>query len=785
MAARMESTVCYVTQKYMSLQKLIFLLFFVFFAAQANSQERVFVGSAIDQIQFYAHPNQLFGLDAFEGNQFEEQPVVYTGENEYRYVVPFKSISDVVGDSVLAEIYSIFEIDSTLTFLLSSDSSKLNFRFYDETTVVIYLPPSSTNYEVLAYQNERFLGQLNVLSYPEIKYSIELISCVTDSSKVAQIQAEINAFFKPANVQFSLVSKAAFPSPFCNDSLLLERRVDPDYQQYSMDEFRISSSYPNTPASDFRFFVIAGYKDSLQHGFMGIGKQIGFVVNDSVHLAEHICLELARGLAHLKNFQFQSADASDSLHQFELSYVDWEKLRIDPEMHVQLLESEKRQGVGAVTAYYFWEENDKGQLIPNTFTKPYRRNYIIRLKEKTTVSSNLNRTNVKLAVDQFTHDNSNVTQKSSFEIKPVKGKFEKVNLPLQKTVSTDLGSVIYRMKDGKWESMNVRNVLYFNLFDDSIRVFSHANDSIILPLYNVKLKANGHYTIKTFWDKKGKIRKQEVYAYNGEDVSAFFKQKSKIIPKRVLVFSNGYRGPDKNSDVSDNLVTTSDRYHYWMKIDDEFIKRFNPFQSYYIDGSHGISTSAHKNMANFGLSISIAKTIARSDDYSVLNTERNVDGFNERREKGKIAGKSFLSERCNSPACIETKDTVDIVCHSMGYAYALGFIDAISDRVILGKAYILAPENACVGGTDWSQFQEVWQYGSNLDQRDPDPVWEQDGIAPQCEVAGLEKLNSKQGGRAFIPKDWPHKSFIDSHMLAYFNWIFDRIKPGENGYVFK
>ena len=121
----------------------------------------------------------------------------------------------------------------------------------------------------------------------------------------------------------------------------------------------------------------------------------------------------------------------------------------------------------------------------------------------------------------------------------------------------------------------------------------------------------------------------------------------------------------------------------------------------------------------------------------------------------------------------------------MGYAYSLGFIEEIKDKVVFGKMYIIAPESACVDGFDWTLFQEVWQYGSNLDQKDPDPIWEQDGVAPQCQVKGLEKVDPKKGGRAFIPKDWPRKNFIDSHQPYNYYWIFERIKLGENGYVYK
>ena len=73
---------------------------------------------------------------------------------------------------------------------------------------------------------------------------------------------------------------------------------------------------------------------------------------------------------------------------------------------------------------------------------------------------------------------------------------------------------------------------------------------------------------------------------------------------------------------------------------------------------------------------------------------------------------------------------------------------------------IIAPENACGGGVDWSIFREVWQYGSNLGQADEDLSWDQDGVAPQCVVTGIEtKYPNTKTGRVFIPKSVTTKSF--------------------------
>ena len=253
-----------------------------------------------------------------------------------------------------------------------------------------------------------------------------------------------------------------------------------------------------------------------------------------------------------------------------------------------------------------------------------------------------------------------------------------------------------------------------------------------------------------------------------------------ISPKRVLIFINGYRGYEREEHESDNLVTSKDRYHYWYKLDDRFIDTLKPTESYYLDGSLSVKTSNHRNTIRFVKSFYFANHFVNRKDslkrYHRLNVDPNPEGFYYRKDKGRIGGKALFLRLHQ-----QQKDTIDIVCHSMGYAYALGIIESLKGQVIFGNIYILSPENGCQDGADWTQFKQAWQYGSNLDQPNPDPIWEQDGIAPQCEVKGM--IYDAHHGRAFIPKTWPKKNFVDSHMPYNYDWIFDRIKKGEAGYI--
>jgi len=451
---------------------------------------------------------------------------------------------------------------------------------------------------------------------------------------------------------------------------------------------------------------------------------------------------------------------------------------------------------GALVAYYFWEEDSSGIIRKNAIDKPFMQNFFI-LKKTEKVHPAVKSANskapatqnqVEKAINYFAHDSGSDPEENEYALLDSTRHIEKIRFPLVKSAAEKYGTVIFREKNGEWESMKRNTVLYFTIDTAGIMRYSHSNDSIVLYEWSIRQRSNSQYMVYNYLRSDGYVDFQRVFNYEGEDVTLRFVQKEPAAPVRMLIFANGYRGPKKNNDPTDGLVTQKDRYAYWYKLDKQFIKVLEPSVSYYIDGSLPISTSNHRTKLSFAKSYVRARYGFRRNKskkiLATLNTVSNEAGFKERKEKGRTAGLAFLYARCNSPECEEVKDTIDIVCHSMGYAYSLGFIEAVRPKVVLGNMYIIAPENACTEGMDWTQFNQVWQYGTNLDQEDAFPLNQQDGIAPQCAVKGLNKLPASRGGRAFFPKDWPNMNFIDSHMVYSYDWIF-KIKEGETGFVGK
>ncbi|MEN9700359.1 MAG: hypothetical protein RLZZ301_1557 [Bacteroidota bacterium] len=246
--------------------------------------------------------------------------------------------------------------------------------------------------------------------------------------------------------------------------------------------------------------------------------------------------------------------------------------------------------------------------------------------------------------------------------------------------------------------------------------------------------------------------------------------------QNYIVFINGYRGPKLDHEITDNQIRNTDKTGYWYALDDTIAKRFAHATPLYVDAHHPLRTSVHKTLGRAVRSYLLSRFCwVRKTSRWVLNKNQNPAGFQERVANGYIAGQNLL--KIIHP---DSLVSIHFVCHSMGYAYMLGMIDALQGKVVFGKALILSPEGADVQGRDWQQFKEVWQYGCDADHPKAPPIFRQDGIAPQHPVAGIENA---PGGRIYIPATYPqHRlGFIKSHHLAFYQW-FEWIEPTDFGY---
>lgn len=437
----------------------------------------------------------------------------------------------------------------------------------------------------------------------------------------------------------------------------------------------------------------------------------------------------------------------------------------------------------------------------------------------------------------FVYDNYWVTNRILYYFKQISGPLKELNqlnytsaqkelLVNQKLLHQEVPTVcseILIKRNNKWFIKKRASVLYFNVVvrdNKNIKKirFVSSSDSINLSTLNYHKKAMGHYLVFNYVNSKDSLQSQKVFDYSGEEISSKFSQQD--VPKRILLFVNGYRPTsigqtfeENFSDVqnngfeyanSQNFIYDFDRFDYWKpwnEINLRFQKRLNPNETYYADGHFSVETSNYRSLINFtSVSTLFPKrcpnplkhrchyiqnaTIKQflfnqSKSINQLKMRPNRRGFNLRKSKGRIAGKNLL-QIINKIPDFSKNDTLYIVAHSMGFAYSLGMIEELRDKINFGGYYIIAPENPKSGYVNPVEWKEIWQYGSNLDQIKYDPPCLQDGIAPQTKITGLPSNK-----RVFIPKKlYSCKGFFDSHFIGYYTWILE-IKKDSLGYVTK
>ncbi len=396
------------------------------------------------------------------------------------------------------------------------------------------------------------------------------------------------------------------------------------------------------------------------------------------------------------------------------------------------------------------------------------------------------------------------------------------NKEIKRDDETDLISEILLKRDHKWYMRTKGNVLYFSLKKDENNKWNKCKfqyDSKFLSLSTQKFseEVESHYMVFNYFSEKNEILYQRVFNHNGTDIT------NKITinedpSKRVLLFVNGYRPTsigrnfeESFSDIqkngfefpnSNNLIYLFDRYDYWRpwnEIDLIFQRRINPTESYYADGHFSVETSNYKSLIEFTSTSSIypercsnkfnhtCKTVKKKNSFfswfksnktlDLLPTQPNKHGFNIRRENGRIAGKNLL-QMLNEIPNKSKNDTINIIAHSMGYAYALGIIDELKGNINLGEFYIISPENPESGEININDWTQVYQYGCDHNKYKYTAPCMLDGIAPQKRTNGLPVNN-----HIFIPEKYYNRhGFYDSHFIGYFTWIFD-LKPTDPGYI--
>ena len=371
-------------------------------------------------------------------------------------------------------------------------------------------------------------------------------------------------------------------------------------------------------------------------------------------------------------------------------------------------------------------------------------------------------------------------------------------------------SQVFRQIHSSWYAQREDRVLYFDIKPNNQARFMFSRNVLELTTIPFRKRTQSHFVVFRYRNKGNRIIEEKVYNHMGFDLT-----KKLLLPdpaKRILVFVNGYRPVSTNQSMSEflntfqtkgvefpnskNHVYSIDRFDYWEpwnQFNMRFQERISADEIWYADGHHSVSTSNHGSVIKFAGTAAIYPKLCKTAKHhcfetklpsnervatmSLLATSPNYEGFNLRYNRGKIAARNLLQVLNEGPN-YSVNDTLYIVSHSMGHAYAMGMMSVLSGKINFGDYYSLAPENPIGKSFDAKKWRNAWQYGTSRSGKTKQYPCQQDGVAPQSLVKGLPAAN-----RIIFPKSSSSKmGFTESHFIGYYTWIFD-ISRGKPGYV--
>jgi hypothetical protein len=872
-------------------------------SAQQQIVNRFKPRPSFPEVQFNPSQRQLFGLDKANYLAWENDYSKFILPNNEERLVPVKSIRSDKGDWVIASIRPNrdFELDS-LKFLIDYDSTLLSYQQKNDTAVRLFLPDRRTenSYFVHALYAGKLVGKLKVVLYEPDTLQLCVVPLTPISWKRDSLEAYINDVFKPALISWKIsIAPLFIPEDFKETREFDSPSSRFDHYTNQMRTLR-DLYFENNPAADrksFYLFLIPAFKNGIDNGFIVHNKALGFIPLSNPNPFRAIARTLSRGLGFLNeddlrkfNLEGETLNLMDSTGGTELTYPQWELLRHNSGSYSYFDAEEDVKTNNGLIAYYFWEEDANGYIIPEdgsflrAIKRPYKKNYLsyhlniydllykplffidqylicmwhfILLLTLFFTAFTLNyfarkkwgatlkispiwmtvyRWGVNLScfvliipgflliehqVKQYEVESGLIEDFVDLSYADIQQAMLS-NKSLERTNQEEEGSEILLKRGNHWYMKRRKKVLYFDVKMDStgnwsLCKFRADSDSLIVSSQYYRKPAENHYMVFNYLDEDGHYARQRVFNHRGADITEKLNL-SENPAKRILVFVNGYRPTsightfeDNFRDIranglefpeSSNYIYNFDRFDYWrpwQQIDLQFQSRINASETFYADGHFSVSTSNHRSLLNFTTVSSIyPKRCADPSHHTcqmvrakgtrwfgsslrpagdLLPLKPNKNGFNLRRANGTTAGKNLL-QMLNELPNKSDNDTLFIVAHSMGYAYALGMIDELRGKINFGELYIIAPENAVSGKVIPEEWQQIWQYGCNHQRHLKNAPCMLDGVAPQSEVQGLRRRQ-----RIFIPEEhYRRHGFFDSHFIGSYTWIFN-IEPHQAGYI--
>ena len=373
------------------LRNICFTLITLFFSFHISAQNN---SKSSARIIFKSTGFQQYGFDDF---QFQEWKNNYdTLDQEYlsNYLIPYKSVgynqTDAV-DAVFQNKRTIFK--DSIEFTIDGRSEKIRFIQKDDSTFTLFLPKKKYNYSISAHYKKVKFGQLNVLVYKAESVKVILVPLIESYIDKYKICNQLDSIYRQVNLSFELTIQSVFkPKTYIEGTLFDNPSPTSDRYTNQMRELRNAyfDTYPNADKNAYYVFIVPGFVDSKQKGYMVMNKAVAFVkFSPDLIFGISVARQLGHGMGILADSWRDGGPAKgstdnlmDNKQGVKLLKWQWEDIRYSCQSFSFFDNYEDVRTNNGIVAYYFWKEDSLGNIILDdldllaAIKRPYKKNFM-------------------------------------------------------------------------------------------------------------------------------------------------------------------------------------------------------------------------------------------------------------------------------------------------------------------------------------------------------------------------------------------------------------------------
>jgi len=344
------------------------------------------------RVDFFASSQQRYGFDKLEFKEFvENYEKLEFEKNSEPYFVPHKSVGYNMTDEVQFVIQNKKKVDfDALQFKIGKQNLYIDTSSFENDTITLLLPKRKGNYSVEVFYFKKLIGKLNVKVYARKAENIIIVPLVNSAVDKDNLEDYLNAIYIQAGIKFNINIQSVFKDEEINYSLLSNPSHANDRYTSQMIAIRdlYFETHPNADKNSYYLFVVPGFVDTDLNGYMVRNKSIGFIKEselDKMHYT--IARQLGFGLGSLGATwkdngpeEGTTQNLMDNGTGTHLTAHQWESIRLGCSSLSYYDDYEDVQTNSGIIAYYFWTEDQQGNIIftstnlLGSINRPFKKN---------------------------------------------------------------------------------------------------------------------------------------------------------------------------------------------------------------------------------------------------------------------------------------------------------------------------------------------------------------------------------------------------------------------------